>query len=468
MDASLTVTGILDDRSLDTTLLSGERGVDRPVLWAHSCEMKDPARWLGPHELLMTVGHCIPHGSEAQRAFIEGLDEAGLAGIAIGDHGIAPKLTKAMLAESERRDFPVLITGPKTAFASIGRFVAAANADRRTVGVLQLAKLYRVAGRRDAAARRTGHDLSGLFGTRLTVYDEATGCVLIGDGIAVEPSARATALRTHRPTRLLLERDATLDGFALMHLAEILAVDANGIRQTADERIHRGRSAMESALTGSTDGRAALDALWREEGRGGAFRVVAVRAGTPGRVQLAVALAGCTPAAVESPRGTILAVPVDDVASLRRVLTELQHPAAASAPHRDLADLGGAVAEAESELASVGPERMWAEFTGTRVSLLTRSKSEAERIVAEVLGPLGESNARARMLRETLFAFLDADLRWNVTATALDLHRQTLVYRLEQVEKLTHRSVRRTKDIAEFWLARAAWDLVGDEPRADR
>ena len=89
-------------------------------------------------------------------------------------------------------------------------------------------------------------------------------------------------------------------------------------------------------------------------------------------------------------------------------------------------------------------------------------------LIDSVLGPLAEEDARMSGLRTTLFAFLDNDLRWQTTAQQLGIHRQTLVYRLQQVESTTCRSVRTTKDIAEFWLARTAWAQFEGHPARDR
>jgi purine catabolism regulator len=102
----------------------------------------------------------------------------------------------------------------------------------------------------------------------------------------------------------------------------------------------------------------------------------------------------------------------------------------------------------------------FSEFRGERVSLLARSKTERGQIVKSVLGPLASDDARFAPLRETLFTFLDLNLHWNETAEALKMHRQSVVYRLERVEQITGRSVRRTKDLAELWLARTSWESL--------
>src|SRR5690554_6280202 len=108
MSGTYSISDLISDPSLGTELVAGANGSDRVILWAHSCELPDPERWLGPDELLMTVGLCIPAGSMAQREFIVRLNDAGVAGIAIGDDGLAPRLTKALFDQANQLGFPVL------------------------------------------------------------------------------------------------------------------------------------------------------------------------------------------------------------------------------------------------------------------------------------------------------------------------------------------------------------------------
>jgi purine catabolism regulator len=46
------------------------------------------------------------------------------------------------------------------------------------------------------------------------------------------------------------------------------------------------------------------------------------------------------------------------------------------------------------------------------------------------------------------------------TAAALNVHRQTVVYRIQRIEQITGRTVAETATIAEFWLALRARDLL--------
>ena len=459
MQRQLTISDIVADPTLDTRLLSGAGGLHRVVSWAHSCEMSDPGRWMRPGELLMTVGLCVPQGSQAQREFIASLDAAGLAGITIGDDLLAPRLTKALFDEAERRNFPVLETAHHVPFIAISRMVALSNADQSTRGVLRLSRLFQTAAQRDHEAKRTGLPLSQLFDTSIRVIDDQTGCVLIGDGVVELEPQRPRPLRTLRPTSLLLERDEALDSFAILNLSQVLTVDANELLQSALDRCSTAASDLEQVLSRQPGAAEELIEGWGAQNEG--YRAIATSSPVAQRLPLTLALAGLQ-AVVAQVRGCeVVVAPSREVEATRDTLAALGQAAAASAVYRDAGDIMGAIDEAISELEVCMLRReQWRVVEGERVSLLARSRSEQHRIVHAVLRELADDNPRWAALRETLFAFLDHNLRWNETAEALNLHRQSVVYRLERVEEVTGRSVRKTKDIAEFYLARTAWEQL--------
>lgn len=459
MTSALTIADIISDSTLDTRIISGHGGLSREVSWAHSCEMPDPERWMRPGELLMTVGLCVPQGSKLQRKFIADLDDAGLAGITIGEDLLAPHLTKALFDESELRGFPVLATGHSIPFIAVSRMVALANADRHSRNALRLSRLYQAAARRDLPAKRTGLPLNSLFGTTIRVIDDKTSCVVIGSG-AIEPHPhQVRPLRTLRPTTLLLENDKSLDSFAILHLSQVLTVDTNEILQSALEHSRTGTRALEQALTRRHGAIDSLQSRWGQPDS--AYRIIATQSPVEERLPLALSLAGLG-AAVTRVRGTqIIAAVSGEIDTIRSILAELSLIASVSSVHRETADIAGAAEEAISEFptAQVRNES-WHEFQGARVSLLGRSISEQRAIVTAVLGELAEFDPRNEPLRDTLFAFLDHNMKWNETAKVLNLHRQSVVYRLERVEEVTGRSVRKSKDLAEFYLARTAWQQL--------
>ena len=88
-------------------------------------------------------------------------------------------------------------------------------------------------------------------------------------------------------------------------------------------------------------------------------------------------------------------------------------------------------------------------------------RDRAQVLVDRVLGPLIAYDARhkAEMIK-TLDAYLQCDRSWVATASTLNVHRQTVVYRIQRIEQITGRTISETATIAELWLALRARDLL--------
>lgn len=451
MPVDLTVADLIADPILDTRVVAGASGLHRTVRWAQTSEVATPWDWLGPGELLMTVGLNLPADAGAQREFVRRAFAAGMAGMTVGEDGIAPPLTEAMKEEADALGFPLLTTGPSTPFVVIARTIAAATASQQTRSVLVLSRLYQDAGRQDPAAKRSGRWVTDLCGTRIAVVDTATGAMVIGNDVVV---GREHALPTVRPTRLVVDTESDVDALTLIHLKQILTVDANALLQDALAAISRGEAHLRLALDGVTQKHDVDAGAWLAPD--GVFRVVAATEDAHERLALALALIGAPPLLTRWKNATVVLTSGADLDRVRGALGTLDLPGGASTEQTAFADLPGAVDEALSALSdAVAAGQPWVTFRGARVSLLARSRSEAERIVTAVLGPLAEESRAS--LRDSLFALLANDLNWQATAQQLGIHRQTLAYRLRLVESLTGRSVRRVADLSELWLAREAW-----------
>ncbi len=79
-----------------------------------------------------------------------------------------------------------------------------------------------------------------------------------------------------------------------------------------------------------------------------------------------------------------------------------------------------------------------------------------------MLGPVlvYDASHDARLV-ESLRVFLEHNRSWQKAATALHVHKQTLVYRMRRVEELSGRKLNRTGDVCELWLALRAADASG-------
>ncbi|MFD5541674.1 PucR family transcriptional regulator ligand-binding domain-containing protein [Streptomyces sp. NPDC127079] len=88
----LTVGDLLSFPALQMRLLAGGGGLGRTVSWAHVSELEDPTPWLHGSEVIMTVGLAVPRAGEAQRRYLERLDDAGVAALVLSTQLRTPPL----------------------------------------------------------------------------------------------------------------------------------------------------------------------------------------------------------------------------------------------------------------------------------------------------------------------------------------------------------------------------------------
>jgi purine catabolism regulator len=460
----LTVDDLVTTDSLGLSLLGGRGGAANEVLWAHSCELESPEQWLGPHELLMTVGHCVPTDPERQREFIAGLAAAGLAGVVIGDHETAPEISEEMVAEADSLGFPLMLAASRIPFAVVARHVAAASSSTRLQQVLALSKLYQI-----AASSDDGDDLIGgietLLDVGLEVVDGLTGLVVLGGKTDRSGSelrrARRFELHGDHPAELVIHEypKEPLDGFLLVHLRTMIETAADRVMVSADHRLEASEQSLRLLLRGaeSPDLPDLLGGHLPQDG----FRILAFQAEEVTRIGRACALLGLPVLVGRDDSGGIVYLPGDRAEQVRTATASLDVRVGVSSVFTEVRDVRAAVQEAERVLASSQySDRMWTEFEGTSVSVLARSEREAAEIVDSVLGGLTASTSAAAKLRETLFAYLRHDRSWQETAAELGIHRQTLSYRLRRIQEETGLNVSRSADLASLWIAFQAWESL--------
>ncbi|MDI3388451.1 PucR family transcriptional regulator ligand-binding domain-containing protein [Streptomyces sp. B-S-A8] len=482
----LTVGDLARMEQFDCRVLAGTGGLNRPVVWAHSCELADPWRWLGADELLMTVGICVPRGAKAQRRLITGLHAAELAGLAIGDDLKAPPLTRSMLDAADELGFPVLLVGHTTPFAAIGRTVAMASQSEQVRRLVRVSRLYEPAR---TAAFRDGSlldRLSAELGHRLHVLDMALGSEVFRQQHPLDPAvtarlreetadqlarlparlcvtgteevrATALALSTHRPCMLVAEGPGELDadGFLLLHVQSLVSVE---VERAARERAARDDAGAElwdrlvDGGLGDEAGNLALDG----------FGLVGARTalGVPAESRtVAAALLGDAevPAVLGKVRGeaAVLLVESRRAAEVVALLRERIPAIGVSASGSAVGQLPDTARQARWALqAAVASGGGVADYETAAPILLPRTVADAEHATRTVLGPLLDHDRQhGTELLHTLETFLGSDRSWRDASEALRIHRQTLGYRLRKVEAITGRSLRGTGDVAVLWMA---------------
>lgn len=273
---------------------------------------------------------------------------------------------------------------------------------------------------------------------------------------------------THEDAVLAVIREgaAVLDGILLQHAATVTALELSQTRLALEHRRRAGAELMAQLLDGRLEPRGGrrhlqgfgLDprdavvvaatspnetrvrelhiALWRNE----IPHVVALRSGVahavvPDSVQ---ALAAMTEALGESGRVGLSA--------------PLHTAGRGQEAGRESMWALGLAGRTHAASARYGDATGWTGFGGIE---------DATALVDQHLAPLIQHDQQHQSeLVSTLEAFLAHQRSWQKTAAALQVHRQTVLYRVRKIEQVTGRSLSETADIAELWMALQAQDML--------
>jgi purine catabolism regulator len=111
--------------------------------------------------------------------------------------------------------------------------------------------------------------------------------------------------------------------------------------------------------------------------------------------------------------------------------------------------------------AATAEQRTLVRYGDETTLLMPRSATEAQALVTRILGPLLRHDAEHGTNHvQTLRVMLRRDRSWQQSAAELHIHKQTLGYRIRKIEQLTGRGLARTEDLAEWWFALRAHDLL--------
>lgn len=458
----LTVGALVSIETLHSEVLAGSAGLGRTVHWAHSCELDEPWRWLGPDDLLMTVGFCVPQDTQSQVEFVRQLDATGVVAMMIGSRERDLVLSPEMRAEADVLGFPIVRTEQHVPWSAVARHVAAASSVTQTSQVLTLAKLYEIAAMSGGGAG-LAESIAKLLRIELSVTEQDTGLKIlqsVGTGETVRRRTHQLSSRFAATLEVGEYAGTNLGSMVFVHLKRIIEVESDRMLFTIDARIEAWQHLL-TTLIASGDVpqiEKLMDELGVTPDTAQGFRIVAFDRAAVTRVARAAILRKL-PVVVAAGDGTgLLLGPERELALVRDLLGENETSAGVSTRFGHLQEARSAVTEAESALAdSRASSCGWSEFSSASLSVLARSEREAREIIRDVLGPLADDSDRSAVLRETLFAYLRHERSWAESSAELGIHRQTLSYRLRQIEGLTGRTIAKTEDLAALWIASEAW-----------
>ncbi|APB65790.1 TPA: PucR family transcriptional regulator [Pseudomonas aeruginosa] len=477
---------------LRSRLLSGAGGLDRPVRWAHVCELDDPTEWLGEGDLLMTTGLGIPSEAERQRRYVRRLAEAGLAGMMIGENMEAPSDLDALRETAEALGFPLILTHYGVPFAAVTRAIVDAGQKDEYERRNALARIYESARLSmqglglPALLQRLGKDVrSSLY---LIVPDTLAAWQPGLPGLPVEladalrnrrreqaepqpmvlrhPLAEGEALSIGIPSDrncLLIALGERLPDYSLLHhLTAVLGIEIERLRVESERHLRLGSELLDDLLQRR---------LYREQAE---ERLEELLPGLD--LDDAVVSVASSEGLATDPIGLfrghdsrlLVRAQGQEIillhqAGLASTLQEaLDSSLGVSAPLRRAERCAEALREARLALAHSHSRRPLCRYAelDDEAPWLPRSLAEAERAFRLVLGALHDYDAaNGSALLYTLQVFLEENRSWLNAAQRLHIHKQSLVYRIRRIEEISGRSLDSTADVATLWFALQATRL---------
>jgi len=482
----ITIENLLRSPALQLRLIAGESGTSRRVAWAHVSELEDPTPWLCGSEMIMTTGMAIPRSAERQRGYLERLDDAGVACLAVSEGMFVPPLTRALRTAAAERSFPVLEVPIPVPFIAISQEVAAAaqgdmgarlNAQIRVFGAVQ----WLASGQ--LSTRQIFARLEQLSGYSLYACS-LQGAPLL-DGVPVPRPEHADLIPRVQPSpptvpggyvlpvtgprgpvgHILALESATAAPAGVSVVQHIATVAALQLSMLAHEREivrRQGAESLAEMLQGALD-RAVVARRLAAAGfvTDRALRLAVIRLSSAARDAhgddgVADALAGAGAPHLILRSGGELFVLVHDNEAVQ-VLTEA-HDATVGISRPFPADWPFAVARREAEWAlaraTEAGRSVLSYGTDPTQKWLTGESADLAALASGVLGSVLHYDAtHAGELVPSVRVWLEHDRDTERAAHALHIHPNTLRYRVQRFEQISGRTLSSTASLAEVWLA---------------
>jgi purine catabolism regulator len=481
----LTVHDLINIDVLGLHAIAGQDGTNRLITWAHTVDLPDPWRWVSPGDLVMTTGGGIPTAPDDQVAWLEQLVQSNASALVFAPKADAPALSGAMLEAADRLLFPILSGSFELEFVKLSHYVieSVLHAQRERFNASE--RLFQTY----AEALREEPDLAG----RLTILAESLGLyMLIEDAVSgaciVENRSahnlptewvERVAIPGRSRTNLVISRKearTVVDPILVRSLVGLLSIELERLMISRDLQRDEGAALIRGLLETETDFGLARPIL-EQRGLAGSLVTVAIKPGEHGpwsvdELHHAPAFHTSCPVLLNE-KGLLLAITKNDNAVLNALAETLGEGTVVgvSGPISAATGFIESVRQARITLAQaqeLGSTILRYGDAETGLIMAPKSLAEARALVGRYLGPLIEHDrTQGASLLQTLLTFLENNGNWKATALDLDIHRQTLVYRLKLVEQLTGFKPTSTQGIARFWIAIQAGqntDLLNSRP----
>lgn len=485
------VQELVSTKHLNLRLLAGERGLERPLEWAHVSELEDPTPWLDGNELLMTTGMGVPPEPVKQVAYVERLVRRGVAALAINADMLAPPLATELLETADGSGFPVIEVPVTVPFEAIARVVIAESLpESRPAGFVQVFYALRTYLANCADVGELFQHLEAISGYQL--FGVSTAGQLLHEDLPLPPSDLDIGMpmpigaspfvldsggfvvpvpigrRVAGHLVAIQGASGEESGLRTVQLvATIVAFELASLQRQKRSLLKESEETLRELLTGGLEEEAAKRRLGLAGFRpGDPLTMLAIdmkqdfvdsdleheweRRRFPFLILREDVLHALVPS--DSPAIDALASCCDDV----RVGGSRSRPwlrGLATARQEALWALRRAT-ETGLQVVSFSDDPRFAAWLPPDVTILAE-------IVDRVLGPIVTyDEQKGTNLLESLRVWLHHDRSLETAARVLSIHKHTLSYRLRRVEALTGMRLSQLPDLVDCWLALQASDVV--------
>lgn len=486
----LSIQDIIDNVSLRTRLLSGAVGIEKPLRWAHVCELPDPSEWLGEGDLLMTTGIGIPHAPTLQREYVIRLAQAKVAGLMIGENMQAPDDIEALNQQASLLGFPVLMTHYSVPFSAVTKAVLDARQqveDQRRRAVVRLYESARIGLHRlglNGLLERLCTDVSAdlyLFDTS-TLAPWEKGLASLPPNwhqvISRRPLLTNDLVRCHDDVQeafvmalpalpdaaILATGGQLLDYGVLHHIASILAIDLERVQSEHERLLRLGSELIDDLLHMRLTDQAAQDRLQQLACPAEHACIVLARPDGCLHDHWQQGLRRQPLAVLVRQVGQELVMVLANRSGSAYLQSIIGCRVGVSAPLGHGHRMPEALREARLALAHASASHPIVDYTDAldESSWLPRDLAQARRMYGRVLGTLSDYDEQnGSHLLHTLRVFLEHNRSWQKSSQILNVHKQTLVYRIRRIEEITGRSLDDTESVVVLWIALRCLDFIG-------
>jgi Purine catabolism regulatory protein-like family/PucR C-terminal helix-turn-helix domain len=505
---SITVRELLQLPHLQATLIAGADGLEREISWVHTSDLPNPWEWHGTGELLLTNGTGMPPAEPDQVDFVEKLHETGASGLALGLGMSGPPLTPGAVTKADGLSLPLLSIPFNVPFTAVVRAVADANDREESLQLGRVARLYELLRTSMVSAQSGPETLRKLgqeLGIRLYLVDPETGLSLFDEGeetsfgralvvsyrahrnaipgtlrlnrpgaTADDTGAVAVAVPGDQPTALVVEPlgNQLPSPVLLQHIATGAALELAQLVAAREQQRRQGADLLSRMIDRRVDPWVADEQVTNAGLELSTCVLVMANVGPHvTSADMHRVLARTRVPNLLARRDCLLYVLIPNLAVEAHFPAELPEPAdvvGASAPVISANRVPDAAQEARWALGVAEMEkRPVVRFGDDSTLLLPRTPTEAQVLVTRILGRLITLDAEhGTGYVNTLRVMLRHDRSWQSAAAELHIHKQTLGYRIRKIEQITGRGLTRSEDLAEWWFALRAHDLLAGEQRS--